>query len=657
MKRFIALIIVAIICCSTIFVPTFAQGSPVVKEEFLNSDKWLKLSTNKTGARYFVDMNNKPVRLFGQARSQSYASDENSIYSATGESDPLYEHYADLGCNFTRLAINAESICGGEKRTPEQIQHFIAKTVDPDVQAIIRNGMYVMLDVHMYPQPEGERTPFTLVQYARDYYLPFLVELAKIYKDEPMIAVIELWNEPYAADVSSVEGDEGDWKLQVRNYFIDAVNEIRKYDTRHVLMVSDHNAGWGAALPEMWDGYYKKLDPVYQNTCFSVHASSGQLDPIDWYKNAWEDWTTTRNICLLFGEIETEGGISTAQGIQNLCDMFSESISKGIHYSGVLWRPYGPNAEYHDVWGNSGWAEKYTTPDPIPSARYVSEAEDSLGGKKDAVMELVKEPALFGFESGTGISMKPNLKATDFYEAESSTELQRNIAYKEGTYKLIVRACGKNGYDGDFVIGYRDVDGAVHQIARFKGKNTSGARYYQEVSFTAAKKIVSFVYFGCETAKKSAIIDRLYLIGAESDNETSTRSRLNPSPINQVIDLSGKKHTIKADTPKAETEVEEENSVSKEDDSDYRNNYDDSEYEEDDDTEQVVVKSPDKTTVLRHKIINHDATALTITMFIALGVLLALGVFILVYYIVKKKKSKVVAIVDTENIEDSESVE
>ncbi len=638
MKRFIALLIVAILLCSTIFVPTFAKSSPGVKEEYLNSDKWLSLSKNTSGARYFVDMKGNPVHLFGQARAQSHASDEDLLYSDVASKDALFEHYADYGCNFTRLAINSTEITGGKKRTPEEIQEFITKRVDPDVQAIIRNGMYVMLDVHMYA-PTQNTTLDDCMKHAYDYFQPLAVELAKRYKDEPMVAVIELWNEPVAADNMNLPFEGEGFKERLRQYFIDTVAEIRKYDTRHVLLVSDHNAGWGGALPEMWRGYYDKVDPIYNNTCFSVHACDTQLDRgIDWYKSNWFSWANEGNICLLFGEIETEDGIATEKGIQNFCDMLTESAQKGVHFSGLIWRPHGQNAEYHNVWGDSGWAKKYCTPVPKPLARYASEAEDTMGGKNDAVIELVKAPDLFGYKTGTGISMKPNLKATAYYESEATTELIENIVYKEGKYDLIVRACGNKGYDGDFIVGYRDIDGVIHQIARFGGKNTSGEHYYQKVSFTAAKKIVSFVYFGCETAKKSAVIDRVYLVGAESDNETSVRSRLKVAPVNQVIDLSGKKYTIKVDTP-----VADNNDSYTDDGEDYNDSdaYDDSEQDNDSEVQQVVVKSPDKTTLLRHKIINHDATALTVSMFIALGVLVALGVFILVYFLVKKKKNKI----------------
>ena len=644
MKRFIALFIVAVLMCSTIFVPTFAQSSPGVKEEYLNEDKWLSLSKNTTGARYFVNSKGEPVRLFGTARAQSHASTENTMYSegSVADLDSLFGYYSGYGCNFTRLAINSSAITGGEKRTSEEIQEFITKYVDPDVQAIIRNGMYVMLDVHMYA-PTENTTLEACMKHAYDFFQPLAVELAKRYKDEPMVAVIELWNEPVAADNQNLPFEGAGWLEQLREYFINTVAEIRKYDTRHVLLVSDHNAGWGGALPEMWNGYYDKVDPVYNNTCFSVHASHTQLES-DWYFNAWESWTTSNNICLLFGEVETEPGISSEKGMQNFFKMLDESVDKNIHYSTAIWRPHGYTGEYQHLWTTNGWAKNYATPQPSPSARYASETEDVNAAVNTKVAELVKAPDLFGAKTGTGISLLPNLATTNYYEAETSTELIDNVIYKEGKYDLVVRACGNAGYEGDFIVGYRDIDGTVHQIARFSGKNTKGEHYYQKVSFTATKKIVGFVYFSCEKSKKSAVIDRVYLTGAASNIGTTSRMKANVKDVNKVIDLNGKSYTIAVKAPETSTNNNSGTVGGNDSYSDSADGYEDEsedENESESDKEQVVATGSGKTTVLQHKIINNDASALTITMFISIGVLVLLGIAVVVILIVRKSKNRI----------------
>ena len=271
MKKILSLLLVAAFLCGLFVAPinTFAESSKGVKEENMNEDKWLTLSKNKSGARYIVDSKGNPVELFGMARCQYHASDENVIYAgAEGANvDSLVKHYADYGANFMRLSIDMPEMCGGAKKTPEQINEFITTKIDPDVQAIIRNGLYVMIDIHMYP-PSSCKTVDGIIQYARDYYLPVIVEIARMYKDEPMVAVIEPWNEPYPADQKQLSVNKAEWTKAVRNYYIEVVKEIRKVDTRHIILVSDWNAGWGCALTETWNNYYEFVDPVYNNVAY-----------------------------------------------------------------------------------------------------------------------------------------------------------------------------------------------------------------------------------------------------------------------------------------------------------------------------------------------------------------------------------------------------
>lgn len=646
MKRIISIILVAIICCSTMFIPVYAKSSAGVKEEYLNEDKWLSLSTNKTGARYFVDSNDNPVNLFGQARCQHHGHEEDVLYANGGNSvDSLIKYYADNGMNFIRLAIYMPEMCGGAKKTAQQINDFIEEEIDPDVQAIIRNGMYVMLDIHMYPEPEGERTARTLVQFARDYYLPVLIELAKKYKDEPMVAVYELWNEPYAADVAAPppEDTEGDWATQLRNYFIDAVNEIRKIDTRHVIMVSDHNAGWGCALTELWNGYYKKLDPVYQNTCFSVHASHQQLDKsFAFYSDWWKSTAWDNNICLVFGEIETEGDLATKQGMKNLFNFFSET-EEDYHFSGVLWRPHGHGVEYQELWADTGWAAEYCNKGPFPTARYAIEAEDLLDNKHDGIV-LSKSTALFGAQKyGTGISLKPNLKSE--YFIESTTEVVKSLIYKAGKYKLVVRAAGNSGYSGDFIVGYKDLSGVVHQVARFSGNNSSMQPYYQTVEFTSSKPIVSIVFFGCETKVNSAFIDRVYLVGAAADDQVVERWMHEIPNANKVVFLNGKTAKVNVEPPKVfeySLDDEDDNKVSTNENEDANETSSSDDEDKESNVTIQYVDSDDETEFTEENVeVSGNKSGITTIVLIVLIVAVGVWIVLMVVFIVfRNKKSK-----------------
>ena len=634
MKRIFSLLIILIMLFSFVVIPipSSAKASVGVKEGYLNEDKWLSLSQNTSGPRYFVDSKGNPVQLFGMARCQGHAHEEDVLFSSTDGVDAVIDHYTKEGCNFIRLAIDPGEVCGGMVRTPEQLNDFIVREVDPDVQAIIRSGAYVMLDLHEIAAPGAGNTIEEYDTWARDYYMPLTIALAKFYKDEPMIAAYELWNEPFAAPYSKYYPQPYyGWAALLKDYYIENVNRIREIDTRHVILVSDCNAGWGTAMADTWDGHYDEVDPVYRNTAFSVHAQHDQFDfNFAFYSDWWKKQAKANNICIIFGELETEPNITTEQGIINMFKFFSETESE-FHFSGVMWRPHADHIVYAQHWLTNGWVKKYCNPAPMPMARYAADAEDCFGASNKNI-ELICEPDLFGYLTGSGISMKPNLKPTQFYE--STSEISDNIIYKDGKYKLYVRACGKDGYDGDFIVGYRDIDGVVHQIAQFGGKNTNGEHYYQSVEFTAKKQIISFVYFSCENSKMSAIIDRVYLIGAESDNETVSRSRTDFADINKVVDLSGKSYEIDANNTENEL-IENKNPVTNN-----SNSNQETEDETEDSESETDGDSSNKKTVTSTTVTT-KSTSYSLYIWIGGGVLGAAVIAAAVWFIVIRVKNKI----------------
>ncbi len=332
---------------------TAPSGSRPSESPAADGLPWLKLSENTEGSRYFEDESGKPVNLFGMARCQccAWCSEDSQYGGAAG----VARHFQNLGCNVIRLAIDVTNPaaqmgahdyileCGGYNEAG--INRFIDRYVEPDLRAILDEGMYVVLDLHEYP-PEGVDE----VQYAREHYIPIWRELAKRYKDEPGIAVFELWNEPYPADVSLIQKGDEDWIAGVREFFIDAVNEVREIDKRHVIMVSDYNAGWGTAWDATWGYHQQRLDPVYRNTCYSIHLSNQQLD-IE--APNYADWlirtADANNVCLVYGEVETEPGISSVKGMVNLVDLLRKNETTH-HPAAILWRPHNDEINYVSYW-------------------------------------------------------------------------------------------------------------------------------------------------------------------------------------------------------------------------------------------------------------------------------------------------------------------
>ncbi len=327
-----------------------------------SNSQWLRLSENTEGPRYFVDEGGKPVNLFGMARCQSCAwGSENGPY---GGAAGVARHFQSLGCNLIRLAIDVTDPaaqmgahdyileCGGYNEAG--IDRFIEKYVDPDLQALMDTGVYVMLDLHDYP-PKGVDE----VAYAREHYIPIWRGLAKRYKDEPRIAVFELWNEPYPADIALVQKNDAAWVKSIREYFIDAVEDLRRIDQKHVIMVSDYNAGWGMAWDTCWKDYRHLVDPVYRNTCYSIHLSNQQMDKEDPVYGEWLIRTAAENnVCLLYGEVETEPGISSVAEIVNLVSLIRDHESTH-HPVAVLWRPHNDDINYVSYW--TDFVKEYTS--------------------------------------------------------------------------------------------------------------------------------------------------------------------------------------------------------------------------------------------------------------------------------------------------------
>lgn len=326
---------------------------------------WLKLSENTAGARYIADENDRPINLFGMARSQACCATELINYGGAGG---VCAHFKALGCNIIRLAVHLRGdsgergdmptcdlveLCGGYNR--DGINKFIDTFVEPDVRAIKQHGMYIQLDLHDYPPVQSDRE---ITEYARRHYIPVWRELAARYVNDPCIAVYEIWNEPYPADVASALKDSPEWIKAVREFYIDAVAEIRKTDKRHIIMASDYNAGWGKAWDNCWREHLDMLDTECRNTCFSIHVSDQQLDKEYPEYGEWLlDTAEKNNACLYLGEIETEGGIQTVKGIENLTALLEKSEDTH-HIPAVLWRPHDDETNYVRYWQE--FAKRYT---------------------------------------------------------------------------------------------------------------------------------------------------------------------------------------------------------------------------------------------------------------------------------------------------------
>ncbi len=296
---------------------------------------WLKVR-----GKYIVDANGKPFRMVGIARTQYHDGHEKNLFGPISEQ---MDYYRSIGLNCIRLALSPNrEYCPDANFHQEGADKYVEKYVDPDVQAIIKAGLYVIIDDHNFAETlESGRARFAIWE-----------AIARRYKDEPMVAVYELWNEPCMKPA----GLSPESAKDLRQWYAECIKAVRKYDTRHIIMVSDWNAGWGAATASMWAPVKFKVDEPYRQVIFSKHMAKDHCNA-NFVKDVLDNVANTWNVPFLIGELELEGGLQTEKDLSILLDILAKNPNK---YGVWLWRPHDPDAIFTSTW--SPWAKKYASP-------------------------------------------------------------------------------------------------------------------------------------------------------------------------------------------------------------------------------------------------------------------------------------------------------
>jgi aryl-phospho-beta-D-glucosidase BglC (GH1 family) len=302
-----------------------------------SQDLWLRVH-----GKYIVDYSGKPFRMAGMARCQYHDDTEKKDLGPLPEQ---LEHYKKLGINSIRLAIFPNRFYKKRQNLYAiGYDKFVGKYIDPEVQAIINAGMYVIIDSHHISGTIEEA-------YAR---IPLWEAIAKRYKDEPRIAVYELWNESYLKPTGLSPASAP----ALRKWYLDCIKAIRKYDKKHIILVSDWNAGWGNATNSMWAPLNFRPDKPYNQVAFSKHMCKDHCNKnfvsscLDGVANRW-------NVPLIIGELQLEPSLQTAKDLNNLLKILNNNPNQ---YSVWLWRPHPDKVIFADVW--SPWAKKYASKIP-----------------------------------------------------------------------------------------------------------------------------------------------------------------------------------------------------------------------------------------------------------------------------------------------------
>lgn len=177
-----------------------------------------------------------------------------------------------MGLNTIRLAFYNQYF---NSRFNEPLEFKdVVRFIDPVLAAAKRHDLYVILDDHGYFKNEideanarGEQKSAGWTKERFEGWVACWGRVAEHYKDEPRILGYELCNEPVCEPAVA------------RKWYRRAIKEIRKHDTRHIVIVGTHHWSHSRAMGPTWDGYADKVDHPYNNVVFSFHDYPQDDDP------------------------------------------------------------------------------------------------------------------------------------------------------------------------------------------------------------------------------------------------------------------------------------------------------------------------------------------------------------------------------------------
>lgn len=190
-----------------------------------------------------------------------------------GYDDLVAEYCKRMGLNTIRLAFYTQFF-NSRADSPLGMDD-IAEFVDPVIAAARRHGLYVILDDHVYFRNEideetarGEQKSAGWTQRRFEEWTRRWGEVAERYRDEPRILGYELCNEPVCEPEVA------------RRWYKRAVDEIRRRDTRHIVILGAHHWSHSRSMEDTWSGVADKIDAPFDNAVFSFHDYPMDDEPV-----------------------------------------------------------------------------------------------------------------------------------------------------------------------------------------------------------------------------------------------------------------------------------------------------------------------------------------------------------------------------------------
>ncbi len=189
-----------------------------------------------------------------------------------GFDDLVAEYCKRMGMNTIRLAFYNQFF--NSRATEPLVLDDVAAFVDPVIAAARRHGLYVILDDHAYFKNEideetarGEQKSAGWTTARFEDWVKCWGRVAEKYKGEPRILGYELCNEPVCEpDVA-------------RKWYKRAIDEIRRHDKRHIVILGAHHWSHSRSMEATWSGLADKIDAPYNKAVFAFHDYPMDDDP------------------------------------------------------------------------------------------------------------------------------------------------------------------------------------------------------------------------------------------------------------------------------------------------------------------------------------------------------------------------------------------
>lgn len=241
---------------------------------------------------------------------------------------------AEMGYNSVRLVLDGSAFLYEEPGITWNEDSF--QMLDQVLDDCEKWGIYAVLDLHAAPGGQSgvscdngiDNMPHMFLEpESRERTLILWEELAKRYRNRWIVAGYELLNEPVSPPPLLY------LRPQLRTFYEEAVERIRKIDTRHMLIIQP--PAFAHDMKFLDQGF----DPLCHNWCYSIHMYSFAGEMREFYQ--YLEPSFRLNVPLWIGE-----GRSSCHAMAVVYEMMKE------YYAGYnIWSWKSMDNETHEVNG------------------------------------------------------------------------------------------------------------------------------------------------------------------------------------------------------------------------------------------------------------------------------------------------------------------